>query len=112
MRPELGSARADVRVAARGDTAPYPGRHVRAWQREAAARNTPDRFLWWWKPFAASPQALAVVNGFVAPPERGLVYDSSEWQPAETYIRSDGLLLRAALRYEDRLASRPGGRER
>jgi hypothetical protein len=52
-----------------------------------------------------APDAQTVVNGFVALPERGLVYDPDQWPSSETWIHTDGLLLRAALRYEDHLAA-------
>ncbi len=71
-----------------------PGRHVRPWER------------WWWEGIRSDSPAQTTVNGFVAPPGRGLVYDTREWQPAETFIRTDGLLLRAAPHYEDYLERR------
>ncbi len=71
-----------------------PGRHVRPWTK------------WWWKGLLGTPGALSAVNGFVALPQRGLLYDTESWPASETFIRTDALFLRSALRYEDDLIDR------
>ncbi len=85
----------EPRVVAASFVVNGPGRHARPWRR------------WWWQGFDAAPRALTTTNGFLAPEGRGLVYDPAEWQPAETWMSNDGVLLRAAIRYEDFLRARP-----